>query len=223
MVGLTAQRDLINTMTPEQLHRLEAIARERGQNADSGHDFLHVRRVAGNARVIAGAEGADLGIVLPAALLHELFNYPKDHPDSALSGEVCAAEAAKVLAAEGFAPAPTAVICECIRIHSFSRGILPETLEGRVLQDADRLDAIGAIGIARCFATGTTMRRPFYAEDDPFCRERLPDDKEWTLDHFYRKLLRIPETLHTATARTMAAERIAFLQAFLDQLAREIG
>lgn len=208
---------------PEQLKRLEAIAYARTQDAEPAHDFLHVRRVAVNAQTIATAEGADLGIVLSAAFLHELFNYPKNHPDSALSGEVCAVEAAKVLAEEGFAPAQTDAICECIRVHSFSRGIIPHSLEARVLQDADRLDALGAIGIARCFATGTTMQRPFYSEDDPFCRRRDPDDKQWTLDHFGRKLLRLPQTLHTATARSMAAERTAFLKAFLAQLEREIG
>ncbi len=210
-------------MTPQQLSRLEAVARERGQGADPGHDFLHVRRVAENARRIAAAEGADLDIALPAALLHELFNYPKDHPDSALSGEVCAAEAARVLEAEGFAIGQAEAICECIRVHSFSRGLAPDTLEGRVLQDADRLDALGAVGIARCFATGTTMRRPFYAEADPLCRTRPPDDTQWTLDHFTRKLLRLPDTLHTDTARALAQERAAFLQTFLDQFAREIG
>ena len=84
---------------------------------------------------------------------------------------------------------------------------MPETIEGKVLQDADRLDAIGAIGIARCFATCAEMRVPFYNPDDPFCGVREPDDKRWGLDHFYRKLLRIPDGLHTATARAIAKDR----------------
>jgi uncharacterized protein len=91
-----------------------------------------------------------------------------------------------------------------------------------VLQDADRLDAIGAIGIARCLATCADMKRPFYAPDDPFCATRAPDDKQWGVDHFYRKLLRIGDGLHTATARALAGERAAFMRAFLEQLAREI-
>jgi uncharacterized protein len=107
-------------------------------------------------------------------------------------------------------------------VHPFSLGVVPTTIEAKVLQDADRLDAIGAIGIARCFATTSVMKRPFYNPEDPFCAKREPDDKSWGLDHFYRKLLRIQDQLHTETARTMARERTAFMQAFLDQLAREL-
>lgn len=205
------------------LARLEAIAAEWCRDREPAHDWSHVLRVTANARQIAEAEGADLAIVLPAALLHELVNYPKNHPESHLSGEACATEAAKVLAAEGVPPSLIEPITECIRVHGFSRGIVPETLEGKVLQDADRLDAIGAIGIARAFATCADMKRPFYHPDDPFCQDRVPDDKAWGLDHFYRKLLRIPDHLHTETAKELAAERVAFLEAYLDQLGRELA
>ncbi len=205
------------------MHRLEEIAREAARTAEPAHDFGHVRRVAANARAIAEAEGADFGIVLPAALLHELFSYPKDHPDSPRSGEVCAERAADVLRAEAFSEALIEPVCYCIRVHPFSLGIVPETLEAKVLQDADRLDALGAIGIARCFAVGGALGRPFYDPEDPFARARPLDDKRWTLDHFGRKLLRLPETLHTETARAMARERAAFIRAFLAQLGREIG
>jgi uncharacterized protein len=92
-----------------------------------------------------------------------------------------------------------------------------------VLQDADRLDAIGAIGIARCFATGAVMRQPFYDPADPLCAQHEPDDKRWSVDHFYRKLLKLPGSMHTATARRMAEERGRYMQGFLEQLGREIG
>ncbi|MGE5674292.1 MAG: HD domain-containing protein [Mycobacterium leprae] len=206
-----------------RLKKLERIAAAQCTEAEPGHDLLHVLRVAENARRIAAAEHADLEVVQSAALLHELFNYPKDHPQSHLSGDICADRAAAVLQAEGYAPEITSAICYCIRYHSFSRGVTPDTLEGKVLQDADRLDAIGAIGIARCFSTGAEMRRPFYNPADPFCQGREPNDKEWTVDHFYRKLLRIPETLHTDTARRLAAERVEFLRLFLAQMASELG
>jgi len=91
-----------------------------------------------------------------------------------------------------------------------------------VLQDADRLDAIGAIGVARCFATCASMGGPLYAPEDPFCDGREPDDKAWGVDHFFRKLLRIPEHLSTPTGRAMAGERVAFLRAYLEQLRREV-
>ncbi len=210
-------------MDQELLDRLQAEALARAADADAAHDALHVRRVMANARRIAIAEGADVDVAVTAAMLHELFNHPKDHPDSSRSGEVCAEHALVLLRAHGFDDAFSERVAYCIRVHAFSSGISPETLEARVLQDADRLDAIGAIGVARCFATTATMRRPFYAADDPFCRARPPEDKLWAVDHFYKKLLRIGDGLHTATARALADERIAFLRQFLDQLEREIG
>lgn len=210
-------------MSPTQVHRLEEIAREATWTAEPAHDLGHVRRVAASARVIAEAEGADLDIVLPAALLHELFSLPKDHPDSPRSGVLCAQRAADALRKEGYPEARIESIAYCIRVHPFSLGVVPETLEAKVLQDADRLDALGAVGIARCFAVGAALGRPFYHPEDPFARARPLDDKRWTLDHFGRKLLRLPETLHTETARAMARERAAFIQAFLAQLEREIG
>jgi uncharacterized protein len=210
-------------MASEQFEGLQEEALARAAEADAAHDALHVRRVMANARRIAAAEGADVDVTVTAALLHELFNYPKDHPDSSRSGEVCAEHAAALLGAHGYGAAFIERVAYCIRVHSFSSGLPAETLEARVLQDADRLDAIGAIGVARSFATTATMRRPFYAAADPFCRQRPPEDKLWAVDHFYKKLLRIGDGLHTATARALAAERIAFLRQFLDQLEREIG
>jgi uncharacterized protein len=207
----------------DRFARLRAAALARIAGAEPAHDALHVERVMASARRIAAAEGADSDVCVTAALLHELFNYPKSHPDSSRSGDVCADHATALLREHGFDAAFTERVAYCIRVHSFSRGILPETREAKVLQDADRLDAIGAIGIARCFATSAEMKRPFYAPEDPFCRARSPDDKQWGIDHFYKKLLRIGDGLHTATARAMAAERIAFMRAYLDQLEREVG
>jgi uncharacterized protein len=209
-------------MDENVLSRLGEVARARAAGNGPAHDFSHVTRVTENARRIATAEGADLAIVIPAALLHELFNYPKDHPQSSLSGEVCAEHAAQLLKNERYPEHLIAAICDSIRNHAFSRGIIPATIEGKVLQDADRLDAIGAIGIARCFATLGEMRSPFYHPDDPFCRSRTPDDKAWGLDHFYRKLLGIPDGLHTATAQVIAADRVRLMKEFLTQLEREI-
>ena len=176
-----------------------------------------------NARRIAEAEGADLAIVVPAAILHELFNYPKGHPEAHRSGEVCAERAREVLRAEGIEAARIDAIAYAIRVHPFSLGVIPETLEARVLQDADRLDAIGAIGIARLFATCAEMRRPFYRVDDPFCSAREPDDRQWGVDHFFKKLLRIPERLHAEAARAMAAARVETMREYLERLAGEIG
>jgi uncharacterized protein len=203
--------------------RLEAIARERAEGAGPAHDYLHVQRVARVAGALAQEEGARVDVAVTAALLHELWNYPKDHPDSAKSGDVCASHAREVMQGEGYPSSLIDQVAYAISVHSFSKGVVPETLEAKLLQDADRLDAIGAIGIARAFATCSEMRRPFYSPTDPFCEARTPDDKLWGVDHFYKKLLRIPETLHTSGARRMAEERVAFLRAFLTQLGSEVA
>jgi len=202
---------------------LEGAAQKAAENADPAHDFNHVLRVRETALGLATEECADAAVVEAAALLHELFFFPKDSLDAHRSGEVCAQKVRPLLTRLGFDPEKVAPVCECIRVHSFSAGLEAATPEARVLQDADRLDAIGSIGIARCFATCASMNRPFYSPGDPFCEKRDPDDKKWGVDHFYRKLLRIEGRLHTNAARAIAKERTEFMKAFLKQLRREIS
>lgn len=202
--------------------RLHAEAKARAEDAEPAHDFFHVERVVRNAVVIARAEHASEPISAIAALLHELFTLPKSHPESPRAGDI-AAEHARELLASASAPAGLVdPVCSAIRDHAFSKGVVPDGVEARVLQDADRLDALGAIGLARMWATCAEMRRPFYAPQDPFCRARTPDDKRWGLDHVYAKLLAVPDRLHFETSRRMAKERVAFLRAFVAQLASEI-
>ncbi len=201
---------------------LEPVARARCTD-DPAHDWLHVRRVVASARTIAEAEGADRHVCTTAALLHELFNHPKGHPESHRSGEVCAEHARLLLrehdAPDGFVEA----VGYAIAVHPFSLGVTPTTLEAKVLQDADRLDAIGAIGLARCFATCAVMRRPFYEVDDPFCERRAPDDKLWGIDHVYKKLLKLRDGMNTPTGRAMAGRRNEVIERFMDDLRAELG
>jgi uncharacterized protein len=110
-----------------------------------------------------------------------------------------------------------------IEAHSYSAGIAPRTVEAKVVQDADRLDALGAIGLARCIAVGAALGRPVYESRDPFCREREPDDRGASVDHFYTKLLKLAATMQTAAGRREAGRRTAFLHAFLAQLESEIA
>ena len=114
------------------------------------------------------------------------------------------------------------LISNAIRDHSFSRGKIPESIEGKILQDADRLDAIGAIGIARAFSVAGSERRPFYNKEDPFCKTRNPDDKQWTLDHFYRKLLKLESMMNTKSGKIEAKRRTKILRNFLNELKKEI-
>ena len=201
---------------------LEETARARCAD-DPAHDWLHVRRVVANARRIAESDGADVTVCVTAALLHELFNHPKGHPESHRSGEVCAEHARAVLREKGAPEDFIEAVGYAIAVHPFSLGVTPTTLEARVLQDADRLDAIGAVGLARCFATCASMRRPFYEESDPFCEGRAPDDKLWGVDHVYKKLLRLKDGMHTPTGRALAASRNEVIERFMSDLRAEIG
>ncbi len=193
------------------------------EGADSAHDAQHVARVARNALTVCAGEGLDPRPAVTAAMLHELFSYPKGHPDSRRSGEVCAERAAALLDAHGWDSAVIFTVRHAIAVHPFSLGVTPEDPSARVLQDADRLDAIGAVGIARCFATCAAMGRPFYDLADPWAERRALDDKRWGVDHFARKLLTLEAGMHTATARALASERTAFLRSFLAQFSREIA
>ncbi|HRH00429.1 MAG TPA: HD domain-containing protein [Polyangiaceae bacterium] len=210
-------------MTPE----LEAVARAEVERAllvaPPSHDLSHVERVLRTAERLAEREGADRDVCRAAALLHELVNLPKNHPDSARSGDLCAEEAARVLRGAGAEAVFVERVADAIRDHAFSKGVVPGSLEGKILQDADRLDAIGAIGVARCIATAAEMGSRLYDPQDPLARARPLDDKAFALDHFERKLFRIPALLHTASARAQAEERVAFMRAFVAQLGREVG
>lgn len=211
-------------MTPTELFAdLREVAREtleRG-GAPASHDFSHVLRVVANAERIAEAEHGNIAICRMAALLHELVNLPKNHPESHRSGDLCAIEVERVLDARGVERGFVEAVAACVRDHAFSKGVSPASLEARILQDADRLDAIGAIGVARCMATAAEMKSRFYSPDDPLATKRPLDDRAFALDHFAKKLFRIPERLHTPTARAIAAERVAFMHTFVDALARE--
>jgi len=202
--------------------RLHTEAKSRARSNEPAHDFFHVERVMHNAYRVARGERASETVAVVAALLHELFTLPKNHPDSARAGDLCAGKAHELLESEAAPSWLVDPVCIAIRDHSFSKGVVPDSVDARILQDADRLDAIGAIGLARMWATCADMKRPFYSPDDPFCVSRAPDDKEWGLDHVYKKLLLIPERLHTKTAKAIAEDRTRFMRVYLEQLEREI-
>lgn len=190
---------------------------------DPAHDFHHIMRVYRNAELIGEKEGADMQVLLAAALLHDLVVYPKGSAKSSKSADDSADMAEKILQKYGYEQETIDKIAYCIRTHSYSKRLVPSTLEGKILQDADRLDAIGAIGIARTFSVGGSEGRTFYNPGDPFYKtKREPNDRQWTLDHFQKKLLKLKDSMHTKTARKMAQERTGFMQAFLRQLHKEI-
>ncbi len=190
---------------------------------DAAHDDGHVRRVVTNARTLAGAEGANLAVVLPAAWLHDCVTVPKDSPKRSQASRIAAEAAGEFLHAAGYPAVHIPAITHAIAAHSFTARIPPETLEAQIVQDADRLDALGAIGIARTIALGGAMGRPLYDLAEPFPVTRLPDDAVSTLDHFYTKLLGLAATMQTAAARAEAERRTVYMRGFLATLGAEIA
>ncbi len=208
-------------MEPGEARFLEFVAGRLPAN-DPAHDLAHIRRVVANARMLAAAEGADLAVVLPAAWLHDCVVLPKDSADRPRASRLAAAAAVDFLSAAGYPAQHVPAIGHAIAAHSFSARIPAETLEARVVQDADRLDAIGAIGIARTLMLGATMGKPLYDEAEPLPLTRPPDDARSAIDHFYTKLLRLAEMMQTATGRREGERRTRLMRLYLAELGREL-
>lgn len=189
---------------------------------DVAHDFEHIMRVYRNAKKICKNEKVNPKLVLCAVLLHDVVSFPKSDRRSKTSSKMSSILARKILKKHKFAKNEIETICDAILDHSYSKNKTPKTIEGKILQDADRLDAIGAIGIARAFAVGGSEKRSFYNKSDPFCLRREPDDQKWTLDHFYKKLVLLENLMNTRSAKIEARKRTKVLWQFIIDLKREI-
>jgi uncharacterized protein len=215
--------NLTAILNQPRFQEIQALCRSSA-SPDPAHDYSHSLRVLANAHALWKIEGGDLEVLAAAAFLHDIGNLPKNHPDSKMSSTRSSERAAKLLAAMGFSATQLTAAQDAILCHSFSRGLTPQTHEGRLFQDADRLDALGAIGIARTYAVGGSTHRPLYCHDDPFCREgRKADDKTNTLDHFFVKLMELEKTFLTESGRNIAKQRTAAMGLFLDQLNQELS
>lgn len=190
--------------------------------ADAAHDLSHTRRVLKNTLYLTEIENVNPWITIPAACLHDCVPVAKDSPARAQGSRLAAETATGFLSANGYPADLLDDVFHAIEAHSYSAGITVRTPEGRVVQDADRLDSLGAIGIARCLLVGGRLDRPLCAPDDPFCDLRPPDDARYTIDHFYAKLLKLPATMQTAAGRAEAERRAAVMQRFLDDLRAEM-
>lgn len=193
------------------------------RGADPAHDFSHIMRVYKNAKEIGKMEGANMQVLLLAALLHDAESGSKLAEISAESNAKNLKTAEDFLKRKGFSEVVTEKVLYAVEVHRFSKGITPTTLEAKILQDADRLDAMGAIGIARVFMTGGALNRELYNPEDPFCRTREPDDGKWNLDHFYKKLLKLESGMHTDAGKALAKKRGLVLRRYLSDLEEEIG
>ncbi|WP_163392921.1 HD domain-containing protein [Enterovibrio norvegicus] len=214
--------DKSKVLTPEREAAFLAFI-EQEMTQDLAHDLQHVLRVVKTAKQLCKEEGGIPEIVIPAAYLHDCFSFGKGHPKRRQSSLHAADKAQAFLENIGYPKQYLTGIHHAIVAHSFSANVETSTLEAKIVQDADRLDALGAIGIARCLQVSVTLNRPLYSPDDPFCETREPDDGEFTLDHLYTKLLKLENTMKTAAAQKEAKRRTVFMQSYLAQLAEEIA
>jgi uncharacterized protein len=191
--------------------------------ADPAHDISHVKRVVQNTLKLTASENGNAAVTVPAAWLHDCVSVAKDSPLRKQASKLAAIEAVRFLESVAYPDEFLEPVYHAIEAHSFSANIDTESLEARIVQDADRLEALGAIGITRCFLTGGSMGTPLYDPFDPFAQNRQADDRRYTLDHFYCKLLGLTETMKTPAGRAEAERRTDYMHAFLQQLGTEIG
>lgn len=207
------------------IQKLEPILKKiviENMKFDPAHDIEHIERVVLSAKRIALHEKADLNIIVPAAWLHDCVNVPKDSPDRNKGSLFSADQAIKILTEINYPEKYFSDIHHAIHAHSYSANIPTQTLCAKIVQDADRLDAIGAIGIARCIAFSASKNRKLYNNYDPFCEHRTPDELNYSIDHFYTKLFNIKEKMNTQEGIRIAEERESFMRLFLDNLKNEI-
>ncbi|MDB9944428.1 HD domain-containing protein [bacterium] len=197
------------------------IIDDRGN--DPSHDGNHALQVLKNVEQIAQTEGGDLDILIPAALLHDVVIYAKNDPRSDQAPAESAELTKQILESHtDFPKEKIPLVMEVIERCSFNKTEEPATLEGKILRDADKLEATGAVSIMRTFSSGGQMGRPLYNREDPFAENRSVDAKSQSLDLFYERLLIAKDRMYTKTAIEIADQRTGILHAFLEQLKKEI-
>ena len=189
---------------------------------DGAHDLAHIVRVWRNGKLIQRAEGGDLEVLAAAVLLHDCVQVAKDSPLRSKASLLAANEARVRLEALGWEPSRIDTVAYAIESHSFSAGVAPTSIEGCILQDADRLDAIGFCGIARCFYTAGRMGSRLYDLADPGAKARPLDDGRNALDHFPKKLLTLEGSFKTRKGQELAKERHRRLDEFYRAMLDEV-
>ncbi len=208
---------------------VEELQRIHGLEKDSSHDIGHFRRVAAISNMIASCEenmsdepSIDRFVVLSAAYFHDVVLIPKNHPDRALASLYSAQKAKEILVRLGVPLEKIEDIFHAIHAHSFSAKVEPATKEAKIIQDADRLESLGALGLMRMFYISGKMKRSPYDPEDIFHENRPQDDTKFAVDHIFCKLLKIPGLLQTASARKFASQRALFLLNFIGELKLDV-
>ncbi len=208
------RKEIIKAMTEDIKKYFEA--------EHTGHDAAHTLRVLHTARIIAREENADLFIVSAAVLLHDVDDYK-----ISAGTEETHDNARRIMAKYQFSQAQMDRVCRIIEQVSFSGkdSVVPDSIEGKAVQDADRLDALGAIGIARAFAYGGAHHRKLYEPGEVYGKDMTKEEyrasTSSTIAHFYEKLLLLKDMMNTAAGRQMAQHRHDFMEMFLDEFDAE--
>jgi len=204
--------------------RFENWLKESWQHDDKAHDVAHLQRVWQSAQRIMLNSQADPLVVLAGCYFHDIVNLPKNHPQRHLASAMAAEETRRILNRD-FADFPKdkiEAVAHAVHAHSYSAGVTAETIEAKIVQDADRLESLGAIGLARVFYVSGALGRSLFDSQDPLARERALDDGEWALDHFQTKLLKLPETMQTAEGKRLAGYNAQFLVTYMAKLCAEL-
>ena len=204
------------------LEYLKKYVKKIYEKNDPAHDFMHIMRVYKNAEKICKLEKANRKLVLVSVLLHDIVKKTHSDKRQKSSADLSADKATLILKKLQFSENDIIIVAEAIRNHSFTKNKISKSIEGRILQDADRLDALGAVGIARVFSVSGSKKRQFYQLNDPFSKNREPNDKKWALDHFFNKLLVLEKSMNTKTGKIEAKKRTIVLKNYLDSLKKEI-
>ncbi|MBZ7462803.1 phosphohydrolase [Klebsiella michiganensis] len=204
--------------------RFEAWLSQHHGQEDAAHDISHFRRVWATAQQLAEETAADRLVILTACYFHDIVSLAKNHPERSRSSAMAAEKTLAILqsAFPDFPPERYAAVLHAIEAHSFSAAIAPQSEEAKIVQDADRLEALGAIGLARVFAVSGSLNNSLFDARDPFADRRELDDKTYALDHFQCKLLRLPKTMQTEKGRAMAVHNARFLVQFMAKLSAEL-
>ncbi|MFM9383448.1 HD domain-containing protein [Pseudomonas sp. UV AK001] len=213
----------MNAFEPLASFATELLPHALEPSEDGAHDLSHLQRVWHNARILQAEEGGDLEVLLAAVLLHDCVAVEKNSPLRSQASRLAAKKASTVLANLNWPEEKVSAVTHAIEAHSFSANITPTTLEARLMQDADRLDSLGMLGVARTFYTAGRMGSALYDPHDPEARERDYDDKRFCLDHFQTKLLHLADGFQTAAGQRLAQLRHQRLKGFMEQFKEEIG
>lgn len=202
-----------DTRLCQLIHTLEGIFKKYLGQADPAHDIKHSRRILAIAKGISEFSSCNQRVIAAAAYLHDCEK---------ISGKNAGIFINQHLKSD-FRESESLIIIEICRQHSYSSSLECTSLESKVLSDADKIDALGAMGICRLLFCAASVGSEIYSEIDPFCEQRPPNGKEFAIDHFIEKILKLEDLMYTDGGREIARNRSAIVKRFLRELRSELG